>query len=197
MKSGRELSLPNKVQTSKNNNNNNKSAKITDMVFTALFVAVIVVCSQIIIPVGYVPVTLQTVGVFLSAAVLGARWSGVSVLIYILLGVVGLPVFSGFSSGAGYLLGPTGGYIVGFFFTALVVGFITEKLGKSTKVLAVAMVLGLLVCYTIGTVWFCFVMKQDFIYGLLWCVLPYIVPDIIKIAVSVFIVKRLCKAVKL
>lgn len=195
MKSGRELSLQNKIKTSKNGNS--KSVKTTDIVFTALFVAVIVVCSQIIIPVGQVPVTLQTVGVFLSASVLGARRSGVSVLIYILLGIVGLPVFSGFSSGVGYLLGPTGGYIIGFLFTALVVGFITEKFGKRTKVLAVAMVIGLLVCYTFGTAWFCVTMKQDFIYGLLWCVLPYIVPDATKIVASVFIAERLCKAVKL
>lgn len=171
--------------------------KITNIVFTALFVAVIVVCSQIIIPFGQVPITLQTVGVFLSATILGARWSSVSVLVYILLGLVGLPVFSGFSSGVGYLLGPTGGYIVGFLFTALIVGFITEKLGKGAGVLTVAMVLGLLVCYAFGTAWFCLVMKQDFIYGILLCVVPYIIPDIIKIVFSVFMVKRLSKAVKL
>ena len=171
--------------------------RIRNIVFTALFVAVIVVCSQIIIPLGQVPVTLQTVGVFLSAAVLGARWSCVSVLIYILLGMIGLPVFSGFSSGVGYLLGPTGGYIIGFFFMAVVVGVITEKLGKGTGVLAVAMVLGLLVCYAFGTAWFCVAMKSDFIYGLLWCVVPYVIPDIIKIVFSVLMVKRLSEAVKL
>ncbi len=195
MKAGKELNFPNKIKTSKNYKD--KPAKITDIVFTALFVAVIVVCSQIIIPLGQIPVTLQMVGVFLSASVLGAKWSSVSVAIYILLGIVGLPVFSGFSSGLGYLLGPTGGYIIGFFFTALVVGFITEKLGKSTKVLVISMVLGLLVCYVVGITWFCVVMKSDFIYGVLWCVLPYIIPDVIKIVFSVFMVNRLCKAVKL
>lgn len=191
MKADRKVNCLEKIRDSKN-----KSAQITDIVFTALFVAVLVVCSQIIIPFGQVPVTLQTVGVFLSASVLGARLSGVSVIIYILLGVVGLPVFSGFSSGVGYLLGPTGGYIIGFFFMAVVVGVITEKLGKVTGVLAVAMVLGLLVCYAFGTAWFCVVMKSDFIYGLLWCVVPYIIPDIIKIVFSVLMVKRLSKAIK-
>lgn len=175
----------------------NRNKKITDIVFTALFVAIMVVCSQIIIPFGQVPITLQIVGVFLSASVLGARRSSVGVLIYILIGLVGLPIFSGFSSGVGYLLGPTGGYIIGFFFTALVVGFMTEKFGNGMGVLVIAMVLGLLVCYVFGTVWFCIVMKQNFIYGILWCVLPYIIPDVIKIVVSIFIAKRLCKTIKL
>lgn len=165
--------------------------KIMDMVVVALFVAVIAVCSQIIIPFGQVPFTLQTLAVLLSASLLGAKRATCSVLIYILLGAVGLPVFSGFSGGIGVLLGPTGGYIVGFIFTAFVVGIITEKLGKSTVVLLLTMTAGVLLCYAVGTAWFCIIMEKGILYGLLWCVVPYIIPDVVKIAVSVFLVKRL------
>ena len=87
---------------------------------------------------------------FLSASLLGARRATCSVFVYILLGAVGLPVFSAFSGGLGFLLGPTGGYIIGFLFTAFVVGFITEKLGKTVGVLALSMTIGILLCYAFG-----------------------------------------------
>lgn len=178
-------------------NKNNINSNIANIVFVALFVAVIAVCAQIIIPFGQVPFTLQTLGVFLSASLLGIKRGILSVLIYILLGAVGLPVFSGFSGGLGFLLGPTGGYIVGFLFTAFIVGFMTEKLGKNLWVLVASMVIGILICYAFGTVWFCIIMKKDILYGLLWCVVPYIIPDIVKIVVSIFLVNRLSKIVKL
>lgn len=171
------------------------NSRTTDIVFIALFVAVMVVCSQIIIPFGQVPFTLQTLAVLLSAGLLGSKRAGCSVLVYILLGAVGLPVFSGFSGGLGFLLGPTGGYITGFLFTALVVGIITEKLGKNIWVLVLAMTLGILICYTFGTAWFCIIMKKDIVYGLILCVAPYIIPDTLKIIISIFMVRRLHKAI--
>lgn len=182
--------MNNKEKLSKKNN---RTSKVADLVFIALFVAVIAVCSQIIIPFGQVPFTLQTLAVLLSASLLGAKRASCSVIIYILLGAVGLPVFSGFSGGLGFLLGPTGGYITGFLFTAFIVGFITEKLGNKTYVLALAMTLGILICYVFGTAWFCFIMKKDIIYGLLLCVVPYIIPDALKIVISIFMVRRLHK----
>lgn len=170
---------------------------IADMIFISLFVAVMVVCSQIVIPFGQVPFTLQTMAVFLTASLSGAKRATCSMFIYILLGAIGLPVFSAFSGGLGFLLGPTGGYIIGFFFTAFIVGIISEKLGKGYVALAVAMAMGLFVCYAIGTTWFCIIMKRDIVYGLLLCVIPYLIPDIIKIVCSVFLVKRLEKIIKM
>ena len=177
-------------------NKNNINSKVIDIIFIALFVAIIAVCSQIIIPFGQIPFTLQTLAVLLSASLLGAKRGSCSVFIYILLGAVGLPVFSGFSGGLSFLLGPTGGYIIGFLFTAFIVGFITEKLGDKHWVLALSMALGILVCYAFGTMWFCIIMKRDILYGLLWCVVPYIIPDVIKIVFSVFLVKRFQKVIK-
>lgn len=180
-----------------NKNTDNKKSNISDIVIIGFFVAVIAVCSQIVIPFGQIPFTLQTVGVFLSASLLGARRATCSVFVYILLGAVGLPVFSAFSGGLGFLLGPTGGYIIGFLFTAFVVGFITEKLGKTVGVLILSMTIGILLCYAVGTVWFCVIMKKDVLYGLLCCVVPYIIPDIVKIVATIFITQRLDKFMKL
>lgn len=180
-----------------NKNTDNKKSNVSDVVIIGFFVAVIAVCSQLVIPFGQIPFTLQTVGVFLSASLLGARRATCSVFVYILLGAVGLPVFSAFSGGLGFLLGPTGGYIIGFLFTAFIVGFITEKLGKTAWSLAMSMVIGILLCYAFGTLWFCIIMKKDILYGLLCCVVPYIIPDIVKIIASIFMTQRLDKFVKL
>ena len=182
----------NKKKTHLNKNNN-----ILDIILVALFVAVMVVCSQIVIPFGQVPFTLQTMAVFLSASLLGAKRSTYSVFIYILLGAIGLPVFSAFSGGLGFLLGPTGGEIIGFIFTAFIVGAMVEKFGKGYISLFVAMLIGLFICYAFGTIWFCFIMKNDILYGLLICVAPYLISDIIKIVCSVFLVKRLEKFVRI
>ena len=124
-----------------------------DIALTALFVAVMAVCSWISIP-ATVPFTLQTFGVFLSVGLLGGKRGSLAVLVYLLLGAVGLPVFSGFTGGIGHLLGPTGGYIIGFIFSALLMWLAERLFGKSVAVLAVSMIAGLIVCYAFGTSWF-------------------------------------------
>ena len=116
-----------------------------DIALTALFVAVMAVCSWISIP-ATVPFTLQTFGVFLSVGLLGGKRGSLAVLVYLLLGAVGLPVFSGFTGGIGHLLGPTGGYIIGFIFSALLMWLAERLFGKSVAVLAVSMSAGLIVC---------------------------------------------------
>ena len=115
-----------------------------DMAYVAIFAVTIAICSWISIPTT-VPFTLQTFAVFLAVAVLGGRRGTFAVLVYILLGAVGLPVFAGFSGGLGALLGTTGGYIIGFFFSALLYWAMTKVLGEKTPVMVVAMVLGLIV----------------------------------------------------
>lgn len=175
--------------------------KTKDMVCIAVFAVIIAICSWISIP-ATVPFTLQTFGVFLTVGVLGGRRGSLSVLIYLLLGAIGVPVFAGFSGGVGCILGSTGGYIIGFLFSALVMWFMEHFLGKKTWVLALSMLLGLLVCYLFGTAWFMIVYaNQSGAVGLWtalgWCVFPFIIPDLLKIAVALVVCKRLGKAIRL
>lgn len=172
-------------------------AALLDLVFVALFAAVMTVCAQIQIPFGEVPFTLQTLSVFIAASLLGWKRGTLSVIVYVLLGLAGVPVFAGFSGGIGVLFGPTGGYIIGFIFTALIVGLMTEKLGKKLWVEIVSMILGLAVCYAFGTVWFMFQMKMGLVESLLLCVVPYLIADALKIAFASVLVNRLDKVIKL
>ena len=127
--------------------------KTLDIAYIALGAALIAVCSWISIPTT-VPFTLQTFAVFAILSLLGGKRGTLSVLVYILLGAVGAPVFAGFSGGLGVVLGSTGGYIIGFLLTGLVYIVATALFKKSLVVEIVALVLGLAACYGLGTVWF-------------------------------------------
>lgn len=173
-----------------------------DLVYIALFAVLMAVCSWISIPILQVPYTLQTFAVFLAVGVLGGKRGTLAVLVYILLGAVGVPVFSGFTGGLGILLGNTGGYIIGFLFTALLMWLMEALLGKKFWVLAVSMVLGLIVCYAFGTAWFMVVYARNagavgLGTALGWCVIPYIIPDLVKIALALLLSRRLGKILKL
>ena len=175
-----------------------KNSKLTQTIFIGLFAALIAVCSQIQIP-GAVPFTLQTFAVFLAGGLLGGKRGTISVIVYILLGAVGLPVFAGFKGGIGALLGTTGGYIIGFIFSMLV--FVVFELllkEKAKKIipLGIAMVIGLIICYAFGTAWFMIVYTNTkepigLITALSWCVFPFIIPDIVKIALALTLTSRL------
>lgn len=173
----------------------NRSLSTRDIAMIAMSVALIAVCSWISIPMT-VPFTMQTFAVCLVTALLGLRRGMWAVLCYILLGAVGAPVFSGFKGGISVLLGPTGGYILGFLFTALIVGLAVQKFGHSVPVLICAMAAGILVCYAFGTAWFMYVYARktgpiSLGTALAWCVLPYLLPDAAKIALAVVLVRRL------
>ena len=188
----------NNSETKKENSGNlNVRKNILDIVFTAIFVAIIAVCAQIQIPFGPVPFTLQTLGVFIAAALLGWKRGITSVLVYALLGIIGLPVFAGFSGGLSILTGPTGGYIIGFIFTALAIGIMTDKLGKKLWVLVVSMIIGMVLCYAFGTAWFCFSTGTGIAEALMLCVVPFLIADALKIAVASALVNRLDKVVQL
>lgn len=152
---------------------------------------IITLCSWITIPFP-IPFTLQTFGVYCALLLLGGKAGTISLFLYILLGVVGLPVFSGFSAGMGHLISPTGGYIWGFILCALLyLG--TEKLAdKNHKTKIFILALGTALCYTAGTLWFIFSTGN---YNSLWqiisiCVLPFTIPDFLKILLAVFICKK-------
>ena len=159
-----------------------------ETVYIGIFAALIAVCSWISIPTA-VPFTLQTFGVFLACLVLGGRNGTICVVVYILLGAVGLPVFHGFTGGIGVLLGATGGYIVGFIGTTLLLWTLERWYGGNQIRTLVSLVAGLLVCYVAGTAWFMAVYARNngavsLLSALSWCVFPFIVPDLIKIALA-------------
>ena len=170
-----------------------------NIAYTAMGVALIAVCSWISVPSllpTMVPFTMQTFAVFLVSALFGLRRSLWTIGCYILLGAVGAPVFAGFKGGFAALLGTTGGYIVGFLFIALTVGAAVDKLGRKIPVLAAAMAIGMLLCYTFGTAWFVIVYTQNsgaigVATALAWCVVPYLIPDAIKIALAAVLTRRL------
>ena len=162
--------------------------KVTDMAYIALMAVVIAICSWISIP-GPVPFTMQTFGVFMSVGLLGGCRGTLAVLLYLFMGIIGIPVFSGFTAGIGHLLGATGGYIAGFLFSALLMWLFEHILGRKPWVLIVSMVAGLLVCYLFGTLWFVAVYTAQtgpmgFWAALMACVIPYIIPDLLKIALA-------------
>ena len=152
---------------------------LTELIITALFTALLAVSAQIIIP-NAVPFTLQSLGVFLASAILGWKKGVLSVVIYIIIGAIGLPVFSGFQGGLGVLLGVTGGYILGFIPTAFIVGIMCEKMGRKKLVLVLSMIIGLIVCYILGTVWYSVYTGISFLSALAICVVPFILSNIGK-----------------
>lgn len=179
--------------------NDDKKVKFTvrDMCFIAMFAVIIAVCSWISVPLT-VPITLQTFGVFAALGVLGGKKGTIAVIVYVLLGAVGLPVFAGFKLGIGTLLGTTGGYIIGFVLSGIVYWAITDKFGTKLAVTVIAMALGLLVCYAFGTAWFMIVYTGSkgtvtLWSALGWCVFPFIIPDAIKIALAILVSERVGK----
>lgn len=174
-------------------------SKTYDIVYIGIFAVLIAICSWISIP-TMVPFTLQTFGVFLAVGVLGGRRGSLAVLVFVLLGVIGIPVFSGFTGGIGILLNNTGGYIIGFIFSALLMWGMEKILGRKTWALALSMVLGLAVCYAFGTVWFMVVYARNagavgVATVMSWCVLPFVIPDLIKIIFALGLSKRLARIV--
>lgn len=174
--------------------------KTSDLVYIALTAAIIAICSWISIP-SAVPFTLQTFAVFIALLLLGGKRGTLAILAYILLGVIGIPVFAGFTGGIGILLGSTGGYIIGFLLTGLIYWVMTKFFGEKIWVKITAMLLGTLVCYTFGTAWFMVIYaktsgKIGLATALTWCVVPFILPDLIKMALAFIISKRLKPYIK-
>ncbi|MBQ3061676.1 MAG: biotin transporter BioY [Lachnospiraceae bacterium] len=170
--------------------NPNTLTPLNKLLHSTLFAALISICSQIIIPLPFIPINMALFGVFLAGSLLGPVYGSLSVIIYCLLGLVGAPVFAGFRGGLSHLVGMTGGFIAGYIFTALVTGFLTRK-KKSKPRLAIAMSLGLLICYIIGSLWFMFVTGNNWGSTLIYCVFPFIIGDIIKIILAIILTLRL------
>lgn len=178
-----------------------KNLRTIDIVYIALGAVLITICSWLSIPTT-VPFTMQTFAVFFVLSALGGKRGTVAIIVYVLLGAIGVPVFAQFTSGIGILLGNTGGYIVGFIFMGLIYRLIVHFMGKKMWVEILAMVIGLAVCYSFGTVWFMIVYAQTngavgLAMVLAWCVIPFIIPDLMKLGLALTLARRLSPVLKL
>lgn len=175
--------------------------------YLALGVALLTVCAWITVPVGAIPVTMQTFAVALVGALFGIVRGGIAVAVYLLMGLIGIPVFSNFNAGVAALLGPTGGYLIGFVFSVVIAGIfsrlnIKNRIAK-TAALYAGMVIGLAVCYFFGTLWFVTVYNRGSAQSvtvaaaLMLCVVPYLLPDAVKLFFAALLGVRLKKYIKL
>lgn len=155
-----------------------------DMAYIALFAALTVLCTWIAVP-TQPPFTMQTFAVFTAALCLGSRRGTAAVGLYLALGAVGVPVFAGFSGGIGHLFGASGGYALGFLPAAWIAGCTAERGGTMMRI--IGCLSGLLICYTAGTLWYAFVFSRGSVSvgtAAAVCVLPFILPDAVKIALA-------------
>lgn len=179
---------------------NVRKSKSLDMIYIALGAVFITISSWITIPLA-IPVTLQTCGIFIITGVFGGRIGTLSVAVYIMLGIAGFPVFSGFRGGIGMLFGNTGGYIIGFLFAVLLFWGLENKIAGHKKEKLAVMICGQAICYLFGTLWYGWLYLNEWSLegvGLIlgWCVFPFLIPDICKIGIALMISEKLKKIVK-
>ena len=195
--------------SSKTNKSTRNRAFIYDLVLISVSAALITICSWISIPLGPVPFTLQTLGILAVMLTIGGRRGTIAILVYLALGAVGVPVFAGFKGGVMSFIGPTGGFLIGFVFGALVYWLLEKlflrKLMTSPVETWIFGMLGFLVfevvMYIVGVIWFMTVYAaQTGPIGLTTvmslCVFPFIIPDIVKMAVAVLIGERASKLIR-
>ena len=170
----------------------NKTKSIT---ICAFFAALTGVLSQISIPLPFtpVPINLATISPLLAGILLGSKLGALSQLVYVLIGAIGIPVYANFTSGVGIVLGPTGGYILGYVIAAFIVGMISKKLDRKMSKSIISMVLGIAGCYFIGSIWFMWVTNSGIKETLLLCVVPFLIGDGLKIIAASFLGEKLHK----
>lgn len=158
--------------------------KTKKLIVTALMAAVMCVISPFTIPIsGGVGISMGIMIVFLMSYILEFPMGLVSCLVYILIGIIGLPVFQGFQGGIGVILGPTGGFIAGYIFIGFIVGLFV-KLGNGKRVFfVIGAIIGLIVCYIMGCLWYMYLMEAGFKVAVMVCVIPYIFFDLLKIGI--------------
>lgn len=179
-----------------------KPSRTTQIVLCALFTALTCVLAPLSVPMpGGVPITLATLAVMISGLILGPKWGACSQAIYLLLGCIGLPVFAGYSAGAAVLSGPTGGFLIGYLLLAFFSGSLDRLLRRERKgkrrilSMTTGMVVGTIALYAIGTVWFIFVTQSGLLTAITACVLPFLIGDAVKIAVTALLVPKIEDAI--
>lgn len=164
---------------------------VRKMVLSGLCAALLCLCGFLAVPIGGMVLTMQTFGVFFCLRLLGGRWGTVAVGVYLLLGVVGLPVFSAGQGGLSVLAGPTGGFLAGF----LVASLIYRVIYHFTKKPMIACFAGLAGCYFTGALWYSILCRVPLLSALTVTVLPFILPDICKLLLAQLLAKRIAKRV--
>lgn len=159
----------------------NRVSQASTLTMVALMAAVLCILSPFSIPVGVVPVSLSTFGLYLTVLILGRKKATVVCTIYLLLGFIGIPVFSGFSGGPAKLFGPTGGYLFGYLLLTTVAGLIVDKYPKNHGICVLGLVFGTISCYAVGTLWLAVQMRISFSMAMGIGVLPFLTGDVIKI----------------
>lgn len=163
--------------------------KAHNLVLTAMFASLTAIFSQICIPIGPIPINFALVSVLISGSLLGSKYGAISQVIYVLLGCVGLPVFSGFTGGIGILLGPTGGYILGYVLAAFISGFLIRRCESKELIKFMYLLLSVACCYFVGTLWFIMITNNNLYNVVLLCVIPFIPADMIKIILVVSVLR--------
>ena len=168
----------------------NEGTKTKQYILCALFIAFSAICAQLVIPIQPVPITLGTLAILMAGAMLGPKYGALSVFLYVLLGLVGVPVFSMGRAGVGIIAGPSGGFVMGWVLVAAVTGYLAEKLGRSYVSLVIAMLAGTIVCYVTGVAWFMFLTGTGLWAALVACMFPFLIGDSLKIVIGAFLVRR-------
>ena len=185
------------MNTEKIGTKTNPMIDTKNLVITGMFTAIICVLAQIQFPTQPIPFTLSLLAIFLAGALLKPKYALLSVLAYVLLGAFGVPVFAGFTGGIAILFGKTGGYIMAYPLMALVTSLFYHMFKKGKTIwLALGMITALILCYSLGTLWFSFVTKIDYYTSLTYCVFPFILFDSLKIALAVALSTVLRPALK-
>lgn len=168
---------------------NTSKHRTLQMTFVGLMTSVICILApfSFALPISPVPISLGTLAIYLASMVLGMKRGFISVALYLLLGFVGLPVFTGFTGGIGKLFGPTGGYMIGYLFIALICGYFADKCANHIPLNILGMVLGTCLCYAFGTIWLTIQTELDFVTALSVSVLPFLPGDIAKMGIAVTI----------
>ena len=161
--------------------------KVYPLAMVAVMAAVMAVVSPFTLPIGPVPITLANLVVYLSVYILGWKKSCIATLVYILLGAVGMPVFSGFAGGLGKLVGPTGGYIIGYLPQAIITGLFILKFPKNRWMQLLGMVIAGIVLYAFGTAWFCALTGKGLVAALGLCVIPFLPGDFAKAVIAMVV----------
>lgn len=176
--------------------------KTKNLVLCALFAAIICVIAPLSIPIaGMIPITLATFAVMLSGVLLGGRLGALSVAVYLIIGAVGVPVCAGYTPALPKLLGPTGGYLIGYLPLAFICGAICSQWGRNSRgvkkyaVMLTGMLAGNVVLYAFGTAWFCILNNGGVVYALSLCVVPFLPGDLIKIAAVMILAPQLERAI--
>lgn len=173
--------------------------KIKSILLCAIFASLTAVFSTISVPLPFtpIPINLAIISVFLSGGLLGTKLGSTSQLIYIILRIMGIPIFSGILGGIGLIYSPTGGYVISYVICAGIVGLIIEKSKQNIPIYFLSMIIGLIICYMCGTLWFMIITKSNFINAFILCISPFIISDILKIIITASLLFKLKPILKI